>query len=122
MRKKKKKKESTGIAHIQAAKNNTIVTISDIEGNTLSWASSGSMGFRGTRKGTSFAAQLVAEKAALNAMERGVQRIKICIKGDGAGREAAIRSLQATYLKIMTIKDVTPITHNGCRLSTRRRV
>jgi small subunit ribosomal protein S11 len=110
------------VAHIQSTFNNTIVTITDTNGNALSWASAGGIGFKGSRKGTPFAAQIAAEKAAKEAMEHGMRTVDVMVKGPGAGREAAIRSLQATGLEVNTIKDVTPIPHNGCRPPKRRRV
>ncbi|ABB16192.1 30S ribosomal protein S11 [Carboxydothermus islandicus] len=121
-RKKEKKHVEQGVAHIKSTFNNTIVTITDPQGNTLSWASAGTVGFEGTRKGTPFAAQLAAEKAAKEAMEFGVKTVEVYVKGPGAGREAAIRSLQAAGLEVSLIKDVTPIPHNGCRPPKRRRV
>jgi len=111
-----------GIAHIQSTFNNTIVTITDTVGNAISWASSGGMGFRGSRKSTPFAAQMAAEKAAKAAIEHGMREVECYVKGPGSGREAAIRSLQATGLEVSAIKDVTPIPHNGCRPPKRRRV
>lgn len=120
--KKVKKNVPKGIAHIRATFNNTIVSISDATGNTLAWATAGGMGFRGSRKGTPFAAQVAAETCAKKAMEHGVRSIEVHVKGPGAGREAAVRSLQATGLAITLIKDVTPIPHNGCRPPKKRRV
>ncbi|CAB1129922.1 ribosomal protein S11 (BS11) [Candidatus Hydrogenisulfobacillus filiaventi] len=111
-----------GIAHIRSTFNNTIVTITDPQGNTLSWSSAGQAGFKGSRKSTPFAAQLAAENAARGAMEYGVREVEVLVKGPGAGREAAIRSLQAAGLEVSMIKDVTPIPHNGCRPPKRRRV
>lgn len=111
-----------GIAHIRSTFNNTIVTISDPQGNTLSWASSGQAGFKGSRKSTPFAAQMAAETAARGAMEYGLKEVEVFVKGPGSGREAAIRSLQAAGLEVSLIKDVTPIPHNGCRPPKRRRV
>ena len=111
-----------GVAHIRSTFNNTIVTISDTTGAVLSWASAGGMGFRGSRKSTPFAAQMAAETAAKAAMEHGLKRIEVFVKGPGAGREAAIRALQAAGLEVESIKDVTPIPHNGCRPPKRRRV
>lgn len=111
-----------GTAHIRSTFNNTIVTITDPQGNTLSWASSGQAGFKGSRKSTPFAAQLAAETAAKGAMEYGLKEVEVLVKGPGSGREAAIRSLQAAGLEISMIKDVTPIPHNGCRPPKRRRV
>jgi small subunit ribosomal protein S11 len=110
------------VAHIRSTFNNTIVTISDPQGNTLAWASSGQAGFKGSRKSTPFAAQMAAESAARSAMEYGVREVEVFVKGPGAGREAAIRSLQAAGLEVSLIKDVTPIPHNGCRPPKRRRV
>ncbi len=111
-----------GIAHIRSTINNTIVTITDQEGNVISWASSGNMGFKGSRKGTPFAAGMAAEAAASTAMDHGVREVSVYVKGPGAGREAAIRSLQAAGIDVTTIKDVTPIPYNGCRPPKRRRV
>ena len=111
-----------GIAHIRSTFNNTIVTISDPQGNALSWASSGQAGFKGSRKSTPYAAQMAAESAARGAMEYGLRDVEVFVKGPGAGREAAIRSLQAAGLEVSLIKDVTPIPHNGCRPPKRRRV
>jgi len=124
--KKAKKKDrrvgANGVAHIQATFNNTIVTISDTDGNVVSWASAGKAGFKGSRKSTPFAAQVAAEASAREAMNAGMKRVEVWVKGPGAGREAAIRSLQAAGLEISAIKDVTPIPHNGCRPPKRRRV
>lgn len=111
-----------GVAHIRSTFNNTIVTITDPQGNTLSWASSGQSGFKGSRKSTPFAAQLAAETAAKGAMEYGLKEVEVLVKGPGSGREAAIRSLQSAGLEVSMIKDVTPIPHNGCRPPKRRRV
>ena len=111
-----------GIAHIRSTFNNTIVTITDKSGNALSWASAGGLGFRGSRKSTPFAAQMAAEVAAKAAMEHGLKQVEVFVKGPGSGREAAIRSLQATGLEVNMIKDVTPVPHNGCRPPKRRRV
>ncbi|MDO4204318.1 MAG: 30S ribosomal protein S11 [Selenomonadaceae bacterium] len=121
-KKKDRKNIEFGVAHISSTFNNTIVTIADRNGNTISWASAGGLGFRGSRKSTPFAAQMAAETAAKAAMEHGLKQIEVFVKGPGAGREAAIRSLQATGLTIDMIKDVTPIPHNGCRPPKRRRV
>jgi small subunit ribosomal protein S11 len=121
-KKKEKKNIAHGVAHIQATFNNTIVTITDIYGNTISWSSAGSLKFRGARKSTPFAAQQTAEDAAKKAMEHGLKSCEVHVKGPGVGREAAIRSLQGVGLRIMIIKDVTPIPHNGCRPPKRRRV
>ncbi len=120
--KKEKKHVTVGIAHIQATFNNTIVTITDQKGNVLTWASAGSVGFKGSRKGTPYAAQVAAETAAKKAMDMGVRQVDIYVKGPGAGRESAIRALQAAGLDINIIKDVTPVPHNGCRPPKRRRV
>ena len=111
-----------GAAHIQATFNNVIVTISDVQGNAISWASGGSLGFRGTRAATPYAAQLVAESAAKAAMEHGLKSVEVYVKGPGQGRESAIRALSAAGLEVTMIKDVTPIPHNGCRPPKRRRV
>lgn len=111
-----------GAVHIQSTFNNTIVTITDVKGNTISWASSGELGFRGSRKSTPFAAQSAAETAAKVAMEHGLKSVEVFVKGPGAGREAAIRALQTAGLEVSMIKDVTPIPHNGCRPPKRRRV
>ncbi len=121
-KKKEKKNIQTGVAHIQATFNNTIVTISDVNGNVVSWSSAGNQGFKGSRKSTPFAAQRAAENAARKAMEYGLRQVDIYVKGPGSGRESAIRALQAAGLKINLIKDVTPIPHNGCRPPKRRRV
>jgi small subunit ribosomal protein S11 len=119
---KEKKNIVQGIAHIQSTFNNTIVSISDVQGNVISWASAGGAGFKGTRKGTPFAAQICAEKAARIAQEHGLRRVDVFVKGPGAGRETAIRALQGVGLEVTMIKDVTPIPHNGCRPPKRRRV
>ncbi len=121
-RKKERKNVPVGVAHIQSTFNNTIVTISDQQGNVLGWASAGTTGFKGSRKATPFAAGLAAEAAARKAMEHGVKQVEVYVKGPGAGREAAIRSLQAAGLDVNLIRDVTPIPHNGCRPPKRRRV
>lgn len=121
-RKKKGPVEASGVAHIQATFNNTIVSLTDQYGNVISWASAGKVGFKGSRKSTPFAAQLAAENAAKEAMDLGLKRVEVLVKGPGSGREAAIRSLQAAGLEIKAIKDVTPIPHNGCRPPKRRRV
>ena len=124
--KKGKKKErrivQTGVAHVQASFNNTIVTITDLSGNTIVWASSGNQGFKGSRKSTPFAAQRAGEAAARKAMESGMRTVDVCVNGPGSGRESAIRSLQSAGLRIHMIRDVTPIPHNGCRPPKRRRV
>jgi len=122
-RKKKVKKEiGFGAAYIQSTFNNTIITITDQLGNTVCWASSGTSGFKGSRKGTPFAAQLAAKEASMKAKEYGVRYVDVRVKGPGAGRESAIRALQANGLEIKSIKDVTPLPHNGCRVRKRRRV
>ena len=121
-KKKGKKNIPHAVAHIKATFNNTVISITDNEGNALSWASGGTVGFKGARKSTPFAAQLAAENAAKKAMENGVKSIEVMVKGPGSGREAAIRSLQSAGLEITIIKDVTPIPHNGCRPKKRRRV
>jgi len=110
------------VAHIKSTFNNTVITITDLRGNTIAWASAGVVGFKGTRKSTPFAAQLAAERAAKDAMEHGMKQVTVNVKGPGSGREAAIRSLQAAGLEVSVIKDVTPIPHNGCRPPKRRRV
>ncbi|MBA4542330.1 30S ribosomal protein S11 [Thermoactinomyces daqus] len=117
-----RKNVESGIAHIRSTFNNTIITITDPRGNTVAWASSGTMGFKGSRKSTPFAAQMAAEQAAKAAMDNGMRTVDVLVKGPGAGREAAIRSLQAAGLEVSLIKDVTPIPHNGCRPPKRRRV
>ena len=121
-RRRERKNITHGIAHIKSSFNNTIITISDQQGNTLAWASSGNVGFKGSRKSTPFAAQLAAETAARRAMEHGVRRVDVVVKGPGSGRETAIRSIQNTGIEVLGIKDVTPIPHNGCRPPKRRRV
>ncbi len=121
-RRRERKNIENGAAHIQSSFNNTIVTITDNQGNTLSWASAGELGFRGSRKSTPFAAQSAAETAAKAAMEHGLKTVEVFVKGPGMGREAAIRALQAAGLEVKMIKDVTPIPHNGCRPPKRRRV
>jgi small subunit ribosomal protein S11 len=121
-RKKEKKNVSVGIAHIQSTFNNTIVTITDLSGNVLTWSSSGMQGFKGSRKSTPFASQLAAADAAKKAMEHGMRTVDVYVKGPGAGREAALRAIQATGLEVNVIKDVTPIPHNGCRPPKKRRV
>ena len=121
-RKTERKNVQAGVAHVHASFNNTIVTISDTHGNVVSWASAGNLGFKGSKKSTPFAAQMAAETAARKAIEHGMRTTEVLVKGPGAGREAAIRSLQATGLEITLIKDVTPIPHNGCRPPKRRRV
>jgi small subunit ribosomal protein S11 len=121
-KKKEKKNIAKGIAHIQSTFNNTIITITDLGGNVIAWSSAGSRAFKGSRKGTPFAAQIAATDVAKKAMECGMQTVDVYVKGPGAGREAALRSLQAAGFRINLIKDVTPIPHNGCRPPKRRRV
>lgn len=121
-KRRERKNIESGVAHIRSTFNNTIITITDRKGNALSWASSGGVGFKGSRKSTPFAAQLAADKAAKAAMEHGLKEVEVMVKGPGAGREAAIRSLQAAGLEVNLIKDVTPVPHNGCRPPKRRRV
>ncbi len=121
-KKKEKKNIPEGIAHIHATFNNTIVTITDKQGNTIAWASGGTEGFKGSRKGTPYAAQLAAQAAARKAMEHGMRRVSVYVKGPGAGREAALRALQAAGFQIALIKDVTPIPHDGCRPPKKRRI
>ena len=121
-KRKEKKHIESGAAHIRSTFNNTIVTLTDTNGNALSWASAGGLGFRGSRKSTPFAAQMAAEQAAKAAMEHGLRTVEVFVKGPGSGREAAIRALQAAGLEVTSIKDVTPIPHNGCRPPKRRRV
>ena len=122
VRRKEKKNIAHGHAHIKSTFNNTIVSITDAEGNVISWASAGSSGFKGSRKSTPFAAQMAAEKAARAAMEHGMKKVDVFVKGPGSGRETAIRSLQAAGLEVTGVKDVTPQAHNGCRPRKRRRV
>ena len=122
VKRRERKNVDKGIAHIKSTFNNTIVTITDMNGNALSWASAGGMGFKGSRKSTPFAAQTAADVAAKAAMEHGLREVECYVKGPGAGREAAIRSLQAAGLEVSMIKDVTPIPHNGCRPPKSRRV
>ncbi|MCL2335873.1 MAG: 30S ribosomal protein S11 [Firmicutes bacterium] len=121
-KRRERKNIESGVAHIKSTFNNTVVTITDVRGNAISWASAGVVGFKGSRKSTPFAAQMAAEKAAREAMEHGMKELEVTVKGPGAGREAAIRSLQAAGLEVSVIKDVTPIPHNGCRPPKRRRV
>ena len=121
-RRREKKNIAHAHAHIKSSFNNTIVTITDPQGNTIAWASSGNVGFKGSRKSTPFAAQLAAEQAARRAQEHGVRRVDVYVKGPGSGRETAIRSLQAAGLEVTSVKDVTPQAHNGCRPRKRRRV
>ena len=121
-KKRERKNIERGAAHIRSTFNNTIVTITDVAGNAISWASAGGLGFRGSRKNTPFAAQMAAETAAKAAMDHGMKSVEVYVKGPGAGREAAIRALQAAGLEVNLIKDMTPIPHNGCRPPKRRRV
>ena len=121
-KRRERKNVESGAAHIRSSFNNTIVTITDLQGNAISWASAGEMGFKGSRKSTPYAAQTAAETAAKIAMEHGMKTVEVYVKGPGTGREAAIRALQTTGLNITLIKDVTPIPHNGCRPPKRRRV
>ena len=122
IKRRERKNIEKGQAHIVSSFNNTMVTLSDLNGNVISWASAGQLGFKGSRKSTPFAAQQAAEEAAKKAMEHGLKVVEVYVKGPGSGREAAIRSLQATGLEVSLIKDVTPIPHNGCRPPKRRRV
>src|SRR5687767_15994338 len=122
VKRKTKKNILNGIVHIQATFNNTMITICDVSGNVISWSSAGARGFKGSRKSTPFAAQVAAGDAAAKAMEHGLKNVQIMVKGPGAGRESALRALAAAGLKISTIRDVTPIPHNGCRQPKRRRV
>ena len=121
-RKRERRNVSHGVAHIKSSFNNTIITITDLEGNVLSWASAGNVGFKGSKKSTPYAAQMAAEKAARGAMEHGVRKVDVQVKGPGSGRETAIRSLQSNGIEVTGIKDVTPVPHNGCRPPKRRRV
>ena len=121
-RKKEKKNVVTGVAHVNATFNNTIVTITDGQGNTVSWSSAGSLGFKGSRKSTPYAAQVAAEDAAKKAQEHGMRTLEVEVSGPGAGRESALRALQSVGLNVTAIRDVTPIPHNGCRPRKRRRV
>lgn len=120
--KKKDKVDANGLAHIKSTFNNTIVSLTDVYGNVISWASAGTVGFKGSRKNTPFAAQLAAQTCAKVAMDVGLRKVEVLVKGPGAGREAAIRALQAAGLEITAIRDVTPIPHNGCRPPKKRRV
>jgi small subunit ribosomal protein S11 len=122
VRRREKKNISSGVAHVNASFNNTMITITDAQGNTIAWSSSGSMGFKGSRKSTPYAAQMAAEAAARRAQEHGMRKVDVFVKGPGSGRETAIRSLQAVGLEVGTIADVTPQAHNGCRPPKRRRV
>ena len=122
VRKREKKNISSGVAHVNATFNNTMITITDVQGNTISWSSAGGMGFRGSRKSTPYAAQMAAEDAGKKAAEHGVKSLEVEVKGPGSGRESALRALQAAGFVITAIRDVTPIPHNGCRPRKRRRV
>ncbi len=122
VRKKVKKNVQSGVAHIHSTFNNTMITITDVAGNTLCWATAGAQGFKGSRKSTPFAAQVAAEEASKKAMEHGVRQVSVYVKGPGSGRESAVRAIQAAGIKITLIRDVTPIPHNGCRPPKRRRV
>jgi small subunit ribosomal protein S11 len=122
VKRRERKNVEQGVAHIQSTFNNTIVSITDVTGNLISWATAGQLGFKGSRKSTPYAAQMAAEQAAKAAMDHGMREVEVFVKGPGSGREAAIRSLQATGLEVSVIKDVTPIPHNGCRPPKRRRV
>ena len=117
-----KKNIESGVAHIHSTFNNTLVMITDVHGNAVAWSSAGALGFKGSRKSTPFAAQMAAEAAAQGAMDHGMKNVEVAVKGPGSGREAAIRALQATGLEVTSIKDVTPVPHNGCRPPKRRRV
>ena len=121
-KRRERKNIAYGVAHIKSSFNNTIITITDQQGNTIAWASSGNVGFKGSRKSTPFAAQLAAETVARRAMEHGVRKVDVLVKGPGSGRETAIRTIQNTGIELVGIKDVTPIPHNGCRQPKRRRV
>jgi small subunit ribosomal protein S11 len=121
-KRKERKNVAYGVAHIKSSFNNTIITITDQQGNAIAWASSGNVGFKGSRKSTPFAAQLAAETVARRAMEHGVRKVDVMVKGPGSGRETAIRTIQNTGIEVVGIKDVTPIPHNGCRQPKRRRV
>jgi len=122
LRRRERKNISSGVAHVSASFNNTMITITDAQGNTIAWSSSGQQGFKGSRKSTPFAAQMAAEKAARAAMEHGVRKVEVMVKCPGSGRETAIRSLQNAGIEVSGIKDVTPVPHNGCRQPKRRRV
>ena len=121
-RKRERKNVAVGVVHIKSSFNNTIVSITDVTGNVISWASSGGVGFKGSRKSTPFAAQMAADKAARAAMEHGLRRVEIQVKGPGSGRDTAVRSIQNTGLEVTSIKDVTPLAHNGCRQPKRKRI
>ena len=121
-RRRERKNITSGVAHVSASFNNTMITITDAQGNTIAWSSSGTMGFKGSRKSTPYAAQMAAEDAGKKAMEHGMRTIEIMVRGPGSGRESALRALQAVGLAVTSIRDVTPIPHNGCRPPKRRRV
>jgi small subunit ribosomal protein S11 len=121
-RRKERKNITSGVAHVNASFNNTMITITDVQGNTIAWASAGKMGFKGSRKSTPYAAQVAAEQAAKSAIDHGMKTIEIEVSGPGSGRESALRALQAAGLQVSAIRDVTPIAHNGCRPPKRRRV
>ena len=122
VRRRERKNIASGIAHVNSSFNNTTITITDAQGNTIAWSSAGTMGFKGSRKSTPFAAQTAAEKAARAAMEHGLRRVEVQVKGPGSGRDTAVRSIQNTGIEVTSIKDVTPVPHNGCRPPKRRRV
>ncbi|MDI6800049.1 MAG: 30S ribosomal protein S11 [Actinomycetota bacterium] len=122
VKRKEKKNIAHGAAHIQATFNNTIVTVTDLEGNSIAWESAGSVGFKGSRKGTPFAAQMAAESVAKKAQEHGMRKVEVFVKGPGSGKETAVRTLQAAGLEVGAVSDVTPVPHNGCRAKKRRRV
>ena len=122
VRRRERKNIASGVAHVNASFNNTMITITDAQGNTIAWASSGSNGFKGSRKSTPFAAQVAAEECAKKAMEHGVRQVSVYVTGPGSGRESAVRAIQAAGIKVTMIRDVTPIPHNGCRPKKRRRV
>jgi small subunit ribosomal protein S11 len=122
VRRREKKNIASGVAHVNASFNNTMITITDVQGNTIAWSSSGTMGFKGSRKSTPFAAQMAAEDAGKKAMEHGMKTIEVEVTGPGSGRESALRALQAVGFQVTSIRDVTPIPHNGCRPRKRRRV
>ena len=121
VRRRERKNIASGVAHVNSTFNNTMITITDAQGNTIAWSSSGTMGFKGSRKSTPYAAQMAAEKAARAAMEHGLRRVEVQVKGPGSGRDTAVRSIQSTGIEVTSIKDVTPVPHNGCRQPKRRR-
>jgi small subunit ribosomal protein S11 len=122
VKRKERKNITSGIAHVYASFNNTMITISDVQGNAISWASAGAQGFKGSRKSTPFAAQMAAEDAGRKAQDHGMKTLEVCVKGPGSGRESALRALQSVGFQVTAIRDVTPIPHNGCRPRKRRRV